>query len=79
MLARKNPTKLPAWIALQEHVNKIRRLHLRDLFATDALRFEMLRVAYFPPATSLQVGPMAASPKGRGFEVSFDPPSFPEG
>lgn len=40
MLARKNPTKLPAWIALQEHVNKIRRLHLRDLFATDALRFD---------------------------------------
>lgn len=40
MLARKNPTKLPSWIALQEHVNKIRRLHLRDLFATDALRFD---------------------------------------
>lgn len=40
MLTKKNPTELPAWQALQEHVNKIRRLHLRDLFATDALRFD---------------------------------------
>ncbi|SEJ71103.1 hypothetical protein SAMN05192553_10957 [Cyclobacterium xiamenense] len=53
------------------------RDHVELSYSTDALRFEMLRVAYFPPATFLQVGPMAASPKGRGFEVSFDPPSFP--
>ena len=32
--------ELPAWQALQEHQQAIRELHIRDLFATDAQRFE---------------------------------------
>src|SRR5476649_2029731 len=35
-----NPAKLPAWTALKSHVTDIAQLHLRDLFASDAKRFE---------------------------------------
>lgn len=36
-----NPAKLPAWVALKTHVTDIAKLHLRDLFANDAKRFEV--------------------------------------
>jgi glucose-6-phosphate isomerase len=35
-------TKSPEWRALEEHYQKIRHLHLRDLFATDPTRGERL-------------------------------------
>lgn len=34
--------------------------------------FQLLRQAYFPPAPSLRIGFMAASPKGNGFELVFN-------
>lgn len=35
-----NPTTLPAWTALQNHVSRLAGTHLRELFATDPQRFE---------------------------------------
>src|SRR5439155_20401324 len=32
--------RLPAWKALAEHSNEIRKLHLRELFASDSTRGE---------------------------------------
>ncbi|MFU8887747.1 MAG: glucose-6-phosphate isomerase [Trueperaceae bacterium] len=37
-----NPTELPAWAALRDHHREVAPLHLRDLFAEDAGRFERL-------------------------------------
>lgn len=48
-------------------------------FSTDSENFEMLRLAYFPPSASLQVGIMAASPKGEGFETIFAPLEIKQG
>lgn len=52
------------------------RDHVEISYSIDCLKYEVLRVAYFPPAGSIQAGLMAASPKGKGFEASFDPPTF---
>jgi hypothetical protein len=41
-------------------------------YSLDGKDFILLRQAYFPPSPSLQIGLMAASPKGIGFEVTFD-------
>jgi regulation of enolase protein 1 (concanavalin A-like superfamily) len=41
-------------------------------YSLDGQDFRLLRQAYFPPSPSLQIGLMAASPKGSGFEVTFD-------
>jgi len=41
-------------------------------YSLDGASFQLLRQAYFPPSPSLQIGFMAASPKGAGFEVKFD-------
>jgi glucose-6-phosphate isomerase len=38
----KSPKSLPAWKALEAHHKKVRRLHLRDLFAEDPRRGERL-------------------------------------
>jgi glucose-6-phosphate isomerase len=46
MLLRKDPTKLPAWEALKTHIQKTKHLHMRDLFATDALRFEKYSIRW---------------------------------
>ena len=35
-----NPTTLPAWAALAQHCREIQGVHMRDLFATDAGRFD---------------------------------------
>ena len=37
-----SPTELPAWKALQSHCETARKLHLRDLFATDPSRGQRL-------------------------------------
>jgi glucose-6-phosphate isomerase len=37
-----NVTELPQWQSLASHAEKLRRTHLRDLFAADAQRFEKL-------------------------------------
>lgn len=41
-------------------------------YSLDGDQFAMLRMAYLSPATTLRVGPMAASPEGPGFAVSFE-------
>lgn len=41
-------------------------------YSLDGTTFQLLRQAYFPPSPSLKIGLMAASPKGKGFEVVFD-------
>tara|TARA_R110002111_G_scaffold52233_3_gene91221 strand:+ start:4613 stop:5182 length:570 start_codon:yes stop_codon:yes gene_type:complete len=41
-------------------------------YSLDASTYQLLRQAYFPPSPSLKIGFMAASPKGGGFEVTFD-------
>ena len=38
--------KKPAWKALQEHFEQIKDLHMRDLFANDAGRFEKFSLRY---------------------------------
>ncbi|MBD3627527.1 DUF1349 domain-containing protein [Cyclobacterium sp.] len=52
--------------------------HVEISFSTDGVRFQLLRLAFFPPCASLQLGPMAASPKGKGFEIDFEPLKFQE-
>ncbi len=50
---------------------KRERDYVEVSFSTDSENFETQRLAYFPPGPSLQVGIMAASPKGQGFETNF--------
>ena len=38
----------------------------------DGQTFSLLRLAYFPPAAAVQVGPMACSPDGPGFTARFE-------
>ncbi|MEO7800632.1 MAG: glucose-6-phosphate isomerase [Ginsengibacter sp.] len=40
MFPKINPTTTPAWAALQAHFIEMKTIHLRDLFAEDAKRFE---------------------------------------
>lgn len=40
MLNRQNPTQTQAWRVLEAHYQSMRLVHMRDLFAQDALRFE---------------------------------------
>ena len=42
-----DPTRLPAWKALEEHQREVALLHLRDLFRDDPGRFA--RFSKFPP------------------------------
>ncbi|SHN34537.1 hypothetical protein SAMN04488057_12328 [Cyclobacterium lianum] len=46
--------------------------HVEISCSSDGVRFALMRLAFFPAAASLQVGPMAASPKGEGFDVEFE-------
>lgn len=46
MLPRVNPTHTPAWRKLQAHYQKMKRVHLRDLFAADAQRFERFSLRF---------------------------------
>jgi uncharacterized protein len=40
-------------------------------YAVDGRRWHLHRMAFFPPALPVLVGPMAASPDGQGFAVEF--------
>jgi regulation of enolase protein 1 (concanavalin A-like superfamily) len=44
---------------------------LRIDYAVDGKRWRMHRLAFFPEALPVYVGPMAASPDGTGFDVEF--------
>jgi glucose-6-phosphate isomerase len=41
-----NPTRLPAWRALQAHQREVAPLHLRDLFAADPGRFDRFHTTF---------------------------------
>ena len=41
-------------------------------YSLDGKNFQLLRQAYFPPAPLLHIGFMAASPKGKGFDIVFN-------
>ncbi len=41
-------------------------------FSFDDFTYQMLRLAYFPPDVSVQIGLMAAAPDGSGFDVVFE-------
>jgi len=41
-------------------------------YSTDGTAFTMLREAYLTAAPTLQVGMMAAAPKGPGFDITFE-------
>lgn len=41
-------------------------------YSFDRHHFDLLRIAYFPPAVPVQIGPMAAAPEGNGFRVVFE-------
>ncbi len=44
MLDRKNPAKLEAWKKLADHYEKIKNVHMKDLFADDPERFDKFSV-----------------------------------
>lgn len=39
-------TELPAWLALQNHFQEVKNLHMRDLFAQDPQRFDKLSLSF---------------------------------
>lgn len=41
-------------------------------YSFDDFTYQMLRLAYFPPDVSVQIGLMAAAPDGSGFDVVFE-------
>lgn len=41
-------------------------------YSFDNQNFDLLRLAYFPPNVSAQIGAMAAAPEGKGFAVLFE-------
>ena len=46
MLAKKNPTATKSWQKLRQHYEKIKDLHMRDLFAKDPRRFETFSIRF---------------------------------
>src|SRR5215831_3627334 len=60
-----NPAAL--WLRLKREGTDI-QIH----YSLDGATYHLLRHAYFPLAEQLQVGVMAASPQGNGFEVRFE-------
>lgn len=45
---------------------------IRIDYSFDDFTYQMLRLAYFPPGISVQIGLMAAAPDGNGFDVTFE-------
>lgn len=45
---------------------------LEVFYSLDGAQYAMLRLAYFPTSNPVQVGLMAASPQGGGYEVRFE-------
>ena len=41
-------------------------------YSLDGATYHLLRHAYFPPAAQVEIGMMAASPTGTGFDVRFE-------
>jgi uncharacterized protein len=41
-------------------------------YSLDGRAFVVVREAYFPPGTKVQIGVMAAAPEGKGFPVTFE-------
>lgn len=41
-------------------------------YSLDGETYTLLRLAYLPPAATVQIGPMAASPDGDGFTAAFE-------
>ncbi len=41
-------------------------------YSLDSASYLLLRLAYLPMAETVMVGPVCASPQGRGFDVTFD-------
>lgn len=66
-LAPLPPNPAALWLRLKRQGTDI-QIH----YSLDGAAYALLRHAYFPPAERLQVGVMAASPTGAGFEVSFE-------
>jgi regulation of enolase protein 1 (concanavalin A-like superfamily) len=62
------PAPMPEWLG-------IRLTRSGDAvsveFSPDGAPWRLARLAYFPPAQSCMVGPMACSPDGTGFDVEF--------
>ncbi|MGD8991888.1 MAG: glucose-6-phosphate isomerase [Desulfobacterales bacterium] len=46
MLAKKNPTTTKSWQNLRRHTEKIKDLHMRDLFAEDPHRFDKFSIRF---------------------------------
>jgi glucose-6-phosphate isomerase len=44
MFPKNNPTKTAAWQALQQHFSRIQRVQMKDMFSTDAERFNKYHV-----------------------------------
>jgi regulation of enolase protein 1 (concanavalin A-like superfamily) len=63
------PASQPAalWVRLKRQGTDI-QIH----YSLDGKLYHLLRHAYFPSAEQFQVGIMAASPQGPGFEVRFE-------
>jgi regulation of enolase protein 1 (concanavalin A-like superfamily) len=66
-LASLPPNPAALWLRLARQGTDI-QVH----YSLDGATYALLRHAYFPPAEQLQIGVMAASPTGAGFEVSFE-------
>lgn len=68
------------WSVIPLHDNppsfwiKVRRGgdHVEISYSTDGNLYHLLRLAYFSPSGEVQVGLMAASPDGSGFNVHFE-------
>jgi hypothetical protein len=41
-------------------------------YSSDGQQYTLLRLGYFPPGETVQIGMMAAAPDGKGFEVVFE-------
>ena len=51
----------------------VRKLDAVEIFySTDSINFTMTNTVYFPEFKTIQVGMMAASPDGNGFEATFE-------
>ncbi len=41
-------------------------------YSSDGEQYALLRLAFFPPEVTVQIGLMAAAPDGGGFEATFE-------
>ncbi len=64
---------VPEWLGLRltRSGDALTVEYCLDGLSADAEAWAMHRMAFLPPALPVSVGPMAASPKGEGFDVRF--------